>query len=86
MKLNVNCEVDVEELIRSNSSYEELENFFIEFDLSIGDVGFTENIIEKLVNSMVMEYSKSPDPAGKKLLKHWTSICNTIKEIKKIPE
>jgi hypothetical protein len=89
MKINVNCDVDVDEfvdMVRSNASHQELEDFIIEFDLSIGDVGFTENIIEKLVNSMVDEYRKSDDSNDNERLKLWNAIAGTIKKIKKIPD
>jgi hypothetical protein len=57
IKLRVVAEVEPMDILQE-LSYEEAEDFICAIDLAFADVGFTENVIKKLINSMKDDLSE----------------------------
>ncbi len=57
IKLRVVAEIEPMDILQQ-MSYEEGEDFICAIDLAFADVGFTENVIKKLIKSIKDDLSK----------------------------
>ena len=57
IKLRVVAEIEPMDILQE-LSYEEAEDFICAVDLAFADVGFTENVIKKLIKSMKDDLSE----------------------------
>ena len=69
IKLRVVAEIDPFEVV-SGMSYDEAIEFICGIDLAFADVGFTENIVKRLINSMKDDLSEDEWKPYEELLKY----------------
>ena len=69
IKLRVVAEIDPFEVV-SGMSYDEALELICGIDLAFADVGFTENLVKRLINSMKVDLSEDEWKPYEELLKY----------------
>jgi hypothetical protein len=84
-KIFVSLELDARELaeglVLSSLSHEELQDLIINIDLGVADLGFSEGVLLKLIESIGKEYQSPSSPEEELVSERWSQAVALIKSL-----